>query len=148
MKTIIISTIFFLLFSAGLYSQNKNNVRLETSELEDGGMKKEYIQLDRKGAKDVSKVVYIYSPSGQCTERIFSMWNNRAGWEHSQKHEYTYSASGKLATIIHTRWDKSSGDWQRTSDLLTHVYDENDNLKSVIKSEKMDAGLYYTQLRK
>ncbi|WP_029903339.1 DUF3836 domain-containing protein [Prevotella sp. 10(H)] len=130
MNAAILTSVFAVLVSVTNLSA-KNVITYSNVESNESGTKKEYVTLDKETAKPLSKEFYHYDEKGNVLEKTTSTWNNEKGWVNSSNYTYIYGENDMLSYVAYTKWDNKAEDWSNKSDILVHVYDENNNFLSV-----------------
>jgi hypothetical protein len=127
MKTRILSLAVVVLLS--VVSAYASNLKTKTYS-NSNDRTKEYITVDSKTSKALSKNVFNYDSDGTLKEKVLYKWDDTLGWVGAQKYSYEYNAD-KLATIVYTKWDKKTNAWANTSKYLIHVYDRSGELLAI-----------------
>ena len=128
------ATFLTSVFAALVLTTNVNakNVKVySNNESNENGTLKEFVTLDNETSKPLTKDFYEYDVNGNIQEKTTSEWKDEKGWVNSRKYEYKYGKAGKVASVTYTKWDEKVNNWSDSSDVLVHIYDENDEFLTV-----------------
>jgi hypothetical protein len=135
MKAIILTSVLVALFSfSNIYAVNSTDKVYSNIESNEFGCVKEFITVDSETSIAKSKVVYVYDVDGILQTKVLYRWSNTAGWVGIQKYEYKFSCK-KVVTMIYTEWDKNIDTWSAKAEYLTHIYNINGELLTVVRTQ-------------
>lgn len=138
MRTIVLTTIFALFLSSISVSSATPKLRYSNIETTENGTIKEYVTYDNLQSKAVEKTVYVFDNNENLVDRTVYKWNDNSGWIAMQKHNYSYNNEGRVAYFTFTKWNQ---DRNAKSEMFAHIYDNEGNLLSIVKSKSDDSDL-------